>query len=42
MALATAKAFTEAGASVVLADRHEEGVRAAAEELIVGDREARL
>jgi NAD(P)-dependent dehydrogenase (short-subunit alcohol dehydrogenase family) len=32
--LATAKAFAEAGASVVLADRREEAVHAAAEELI--------
>ena len=32
--LATAKAFAEAGASVVLADRHEETVRAAAEDLV--------
>ncbi len=35
MGLATAKAFAEAGASVVLADSHEEAVRAAAEELLV-------
>lgn len=33
MGLATAKAFTEAGASVVLADMQEEAVRAAAEQL---------
>jgi NAD(P)-dependent dehydrogenase (short-subunit alcohol dehydrogenase family) len=32
--LATAKAFAQRGASVVLADRHEEAVRGAAEELI--------
>ena len=32
--LATARAFTEAGASVVLADMHEETVRAAAEDLV--------
>ena len=38
--LATAKAFAEAGASVVLADIHEEVVRAAAEELIAGGRKA--
>ena len=38
--LATAKAFAEAGASVVLADRHEETVRAAAEELIAIGRKA--
>jgi len=38
--LATAKAFAEAGASVVLADRCEEAVRAAAEELIAGGRKA--
>jgi NAD(P)-dependent dehydrogenase (short-subunit alcohol dehydrogenase family) len=42
MGLATAKAFAEAGASAVLADRHEDGVRAAAEELTVGGRKARL
>lgn len=34
MGLATAKAFAEAGASVVLADSHEEAVRAAAEQLL--------
>lgn len=33
MGLATAKAFAEAGAAVVLADIHEEAVRAAAQEL---------
>jgi NAD(P)-dependent dehydrogenase (short-subunit alcohol dehydrogenase family) len=38
--LATAKAFAEVGASVVLADIHEEAVRAAAEELIAGGRKA--
>ena len=38
--LATAKAFAEAGASVVLADMHEEAVRAAAEELTAGGRKA--
>jgi NAD(P)-dependent dehydrogenase (short-subunit alcohol dehydrogenase family) len=38
MGLATAKAFAEAGAAVVLADIHEEAVRAAAEELIAGGR----
>jgi NAD(P)-dependent dehydrogenase (short-subunit alcohol dehydrogenase family) len=38
--LATAKAFAEAGASVMLADRREEAVRAAAEELIAGGRKA--
>jgi NAD(P)-dependent dehydrogenase (short-subunit alcohol dehydrogenase family) len=32
--LATAKAFAEAGASVVLADVHEDAVRSAAEELV--------
>src|SRR5437660_5134939 len=40
MGLATAKAFAEAGASVVLADIQEEAVRAAAEELISGGRKA--
>jgi NAD(P)-dependent dehydrogenase (short-subunit alcohol dehydrogenase family) len=34
MGLATAKAFAEAGAAVVLADVHEQAVRAAAEELV--------
>ncbi len=38
--LATAKAFAEAGASVVLADIHEESVRAAAKELIAGGHKA--
>lgn len=38
--LATAKAFAEAGASVVLADIHEQAVRAAAEDLIAGGRKA--
>jgi NAD(P)-dependent dehydrogenase (short-subunit alcohol dehydrogenase family) len=38
--LATANAFAEAGASVVLADRREEAVRGAAEELIAGGRQA--
>src|SRR5438270_2696332 len=38
--LATAKAFAEAGAAVVLADSQEEAVRAAAEELIAGGRKA--
>jgi NAD(P)-dependent dehydrogenase (short-subunit alcohol dehydrogenase family) len=38
--LATAKAFAEAGASVVLADIREKAVRAAAEELIAGGRKA--
>ena len=34
MGLATAKAFAEAGAAVVLADIHENAVRSAAEELV--------
>jgi NAD(P)-dependent dehydrogenase (short-subunit alcohol dehydrogenase family) len=38
--LATARAFAEAGAAVVLADWHEEAVRAAAEELMAGGRKA--
>jgi NAD(P)-dependent dehydrogenase (short-subunit alcohol dehydrogenase family) len=38
--LATAKAFAEAGAAVVLADMHEEAVRTAAEELMAGGRKA--
>ncbi len=38
--LATAKAFAQAGTSVVLADRHEDAVRAAAGELIAGGRKA--
>src|SRR3989440_8720050 len=40
MGLATAKAFAEAGASVVLADTQEEAVRAAAEQLIADGRKA--
>src|SRR5436853_7116959 len=40
MGLATAKAFAEAGASVVLAERQEEAVPAAAEELIAAGRKA--
>ena len=35
--LATAKAFAEAGASVVLAGNHEDSVRAAAEDLVAAD-----
>ncbi len=38
--LATAKAFAEAGASVVLAGHHEESVRAAAESLIAAGHKA--
>jgi NAD(P)-dependent dehydrogenase (short-subunit alcohol dehydrogenase family) len=38
--LATAKAFAQAGASVVLADFRKEAVHAAAEELIAGGRKA--
>ena len=38
--LVTAKAFAEAGASVVLADYHEESVRAAAEELVAAGHKA--
>src|SRR5436305_11345337 len=38
MGLATAKAFAEAGASVVLADIQEEAVRAATEQLIAAGR----
>ena len=38
--LATAKAFAEAGASVTLADNHEESVRAATEELVAAGHEA--
>ena len=38
--LATAKAFAEAGASVVLADIHEQAVRAVAEDLLAGGRKA--
>src|SRR6059058_3078281 len=40
MGLATAKAFAEAGASVVLADIQEEAVRAAAEQLEASGRKA--
>src|ERR671925_1138520 len=40
MGLATAKAFAEAGASVVLADVQEEAVRAAAEQLEASGRKA--
>jgi NAD(P)-dependent dehydrogenase (short-subunit alcohol dehydrogenase family) len=40
MGLATAKAFAEAGASVVLADRQEESVRAAADDLIAAGHKA--
>src|SRR5919108_5934531 len=36
MGLATAKAFAEAGAAVVLADVHEHAIRSAAEELVSG------
>src|SRR5882757_6464394 len=36
LGLATAKAFAESGASVALADRNENAVRAAAEELAAG------
>src|SRR5438477_10604339 len=38
--LVTAKAFAEAGASVVLAGHHEESVRAAAESLIAAGHKA--
>jgi NAD(P)-dependent dehydrogenase (short-subunit alcohol dehydrogenase family) len=38
--LATAKAFAEAGASVVLAGHHEESVRAAAEDLVAAGHKA--
>jgi NAD(P)-dependent dehydrogenase (short-subunit alcohol dehydrogenase family) len=38
--LATAQAFTEAGASVVLADIQEDAVRAAAEQLSAAGRQA--
>jgi NAD(P)-dependent dehydrogenase (short-subunit alcohol dehydrogenase family) len=38
--LATAQAFAEAGASVVLADHHEDSVRAAAEELAAAGHKA--
>jgi NAD(P)-dependent dehydrogenase (short-subunit alcohol dehydrogenase family) len=40
MGLATTKAFAEAGASVVLADHHEESVRTASEELIAAGHRA--
>ncbi len=40
MGLATAKAFAKAGASVVLADRDENAVRAAAEKLVADGRKA--
>src|SRR5437899_9824876 len=40
MGLATAKAFAEAGASVVLADANEEAVHAAAEKLVSDARKA--
>src|ERR1700756_3694137 len=40
MGLATAKAFAEAGASVVLADRDGETVRAAAERLVAAGHKA--
>jgi NAD(P)-dependent dehydrogenase (short-subunit alcohol dehydrogenase family) len=38
--LATAKAFAEAGASVVLADNHEKAVRAAGEDLVAAGHKA--
>src|SRR6516162_2504371 len=38
--LATAKAFAEAGASVVLAGNHEESVHAAAEDLVAAGHKA--
>src|SRR5438093_13684876 len=38
--LVTAKAFAEGGASVVLADYHEESVRAAAEDLVAAGHKA--
>jgi NAD(P)-dependent dehydrogenase (short-subunit alcohol dehydrogenase family) len=38
--LATAKAFAEAGAAVVLADIHEDGARSAAEELVAAGHKA--
>src|SRR5262245_31034114 len=38
--LATAKAFAEAGASVALADIHEDGARSTAEELVAAGRKA--
>src|SRR3954454_15524337 len=40
MGLATARAFAEAGASVVLADFNEDGVKAAAEELVAAGHKA--
>ena len=40
MGLATARAFAEAGAAVVLADFKEDAVKAAAEELIAAGRKA--
>jgi NAD(P)-dependent dehydrogenase (short-subunit alcohol dehydrogenase family) len=40
MGLATAKAFAEAGAAVVLADIHENAVRSAAEELVFAGHKA--
>jgi len=40
MGLATAKAFAEAGAAVVLADIDENAVRSAAEELVSADHKA--
>src|SRR5437016_5492469 len=40
MGLATAKAFAESGASVVLADHHKEAVRAAAAKLIAAGHKA--
>src|SRR5436309_6542796 len=40
MGLATANAFAEAGASVVLADAKEDAVRAAAEKLVASGRKA--
>jgi len=40
MGLATANAFAEAGASVVLADHQEDGVKAAAQKLVAGGHQA--
>src|SRR5689334_24120126 len=40
MGLATAQAFAEAGAAVVLADFKEDAVRAAAEKLVAGGHQA--
>src|SRR5215207_4774288 len=40
MGLATARAFAEAGAAVVLADFREDAVRAAAEEMVAAGRKA--